>query len=253
MSDLFGPAYAGFYDATYRGKDYEAECDLLENIFQQHSAAAVRNVLDLGAGTGNHAIPLAERGYSVTAVDRSKDMLDVAKTKPGAAEVKWIQADVREVELAAEFDAALMLFAVLGYQLTNQDVVAALRVARSHMNLGGLFVCDAWYGPGVLAMRPESRFKVVETAEATYLRSSQGTLDVLRHRCSVEIETWRLRGDRLEGHSQECHEMRFFFPLELEQFLSLAGLELVTMVDFDRPATQPDSSTWNVLVIARAV
>jgi ubiquinone/menaquinone biosynthesis C-methylase UbiE len=52
------------------------------------------DVLDVGAGTGRHAIRLAERGAHVTAVDFSERMLEQARLKPGADRVRWLVHDV---------------------------------------------------------------------------------------------------------------------------------------------------------------
>jgi ubiquinone/menaquinone biosynthesis C-methylase UbiE len=52
------------------------------------------DVLDVGAGTGRHAIRLAGRGARVTAVDFSERMLDQARRKPGADRVRWLVHDV---------------------------------------------------------------------------------------------------------------------------------------------------------------
>ena len=52
--------YARFYDVLYRDKDYAAECRYLERIFDRHSPRRVRSVLDLGCGTGGHALFLRQ-------------------------------------------------------------------------------------------------------------------------------------------------------------------------------------------------
>src|SRR5262245_50414685 len=128
----FGPTYASAYDALYAEKDYDAECDVVESAFQHHVDGAVRAVLDLGCGTGGHALRLARRGYDVVGVDLSPEMIARAEAK-GAAEgqaVRWIEGDVTDVDAGGGFDAALMMFAVLGYQHTNDGVLDALRNAR---------------------------------------------------------------------------------------------------------------------------
>jgi ubiquinone/menaquinone biosynthesis C-methylase UbiE len=53
-----------------------------------------QNLLDVGAGTGRHAIRLAERGAHVTALDFSEEMLAKARQKPGADRVRWLVHDV---------------------------------------------------------------------------------------------------------------------------------------------------------------
>jgi hypothetical protein len=50
-----------------------------------------------------------------------------------------------------------MMFAVLGYQGENDDVLAALKTAHRHARPGGLFLFDVWYGPAVLHERPSQR------------------------------------------------------------------------------------------------
>ena len=79
----FGIQYASFYDALYSEKDYEAECDLIEEIVHRYGDGGVNTILDLGCGTGGHTIPLSQRGYMVTGVDRSEPMLAQARLKSG--------------------------------------------------------------------------------------------------------------------------------------------------------------------------
>ena len=54
---------------------------------------AGRDVLDVGAGTGRHAIWLGEQGARVTALDFSEGMLAKARVKPGADRVRWLVHD----------------------------------------------------------------------------------------------------------------------------------------------------------------
>ena len=79
---VFG-SYAQFYDSFYRDKDYAGECDFLEQMFSRHATATVREILDLGCGTGGHVLRLLERGYDVSGVDRSEEMLASARHKAG--------------------------------------------------------------------------------------------------------------------------------------------------------------------------
>ena len=59
MSEMFGAVYADAYDLLYQDKDYDAECDLIESLFKNYGESGIKSVLDLGCGTGNHAVPLA--------------------------------------------------------------------------------------------------------------------------------------------------------------------------------------------------
>src|SRR5918999_826846 len=87
MTELFGSEYADAYDVLYKDKDYVEESRLLDRLLQTYGNGPVRSVLDLGCGTGNHALPLAKRGYAVVGVDRSAGMLKSARKKAASGQV----------------------------------------------------------------------------------------------------------------------------------------------------------------------
>lgn len=252
MSSVFGQEYSAAYDALYAEKDYEAECDLLEGIAEGGSRQL--EILDLGCGTGSHATVLARRGHTVVGVDRSPAMLDRARAKAESvgADLRLEEGDIRTVRLGHEFDLVVSMFAVIGYQLQNEDVMAALHTARAHMSVGSTFVFDAWYGPAVVSTGPGERIKVLEGEESTLIRVSSGELRPLDHTCNVKMSVWRVAGGRVERTTEE-HRMRFFYPKEIEMLLGLAGMELVDLARFPENDRPPSLHDWNVLVTARAV
>lgn len=256
VSEIFGSTYADTYDLLYGEKDYAAECDLIEHLFQTYCDDAVRKVIDFGCGTGNHAVPLVQRGYQVTGVDRSANMLAHARQKAAGftsnGDATFEQGDIRNVNLERAFDAGLMMFAVLSYQLENVDVRAALKTARNHLRTGALLIFDVWYGPAVLRQRPAERIKVIPTSNGQVLRFVRGELNSKRQLCTVDIHLWRLAENRLVADLEEVHSMRYFFPLELELFLEIAGFSLIRLGAFPQFERDPDESTWNILGVARA-
>jgi SAM-dependent methyltransferase len=253
MSGTFGHAYASIYDASYAEKDYRRECDTITDAFERFGDGAVRTVLDLGCGTGSHALLLAAKGYSVTGVDLSPEMLTIAREKSDRARagICFIAGDVRYVDAHGPYDAALLMFAVLGYQHENADVRAAFSNVRRHLRPGGLLVFDAWYGPGVLADPPASRTRLVETMRGAVVRKATSTMDVRRHACTVRYEL--APQDHAGETSFESHTVRYFFPMELEMYLESCGFRLLRMGDAADPECQPDERTWNVHVVAQAV
>ena len=257
MSDVFGSIYADAYDLFYCDKDYAAECDLIERLFQTYSDGPIRSILDLGCGTGNHAIPLAQRGYRVVGVDCSESMLAHARRKAAGlsdgSDVAFHQGDICSVDLQRRFDTALMMFAVLGYQLENADVLSALRTAHQHLRPGGLLIFDVWYGPAVLHQRPSQRIKVIPTSEGKILRVVSGELDIRRHVCTVHFHVWRLEGEQVVAETEESHAMRYFFPRELDLFLECSEFALVRLGAFPEFNRDSDETTWNVLGVARPV
>src|SRR5215831_14522378 len=128
MSDVFGATYAGLYDLLYSDKDYEAECDLVHRLLQRYGNQSISSIVDFGCGTGNHAFPLSHRGYDVVGVERSENMLALARRRLAHANtynIAFHQGDIRNVQIGRAFDSALMMFAVLGYQIENESVLRA--------------------------------------------------------------------------------------------------------------------------------
>jgi SAM-dependent methyltransferase len=255
VSEVFGASYAGQYDTLYGDKNYAAECDAVETLVRRHARGTVRSLLDLGCGTGTHAFLLADRGYEVTGVDRSAAMLALAHAKAGeharGNAVELTEGDVRTVRTGRTYDAVLMLFAVLGYQTSDADVAAALETTRAHLRPGGVFICDVWFGPAVLATGPSARTKVVDEPGGTLTRNAVGTLDAAHHLCRVDYRATRERDGKVVAEAAESHTMRYFFAEELQAAMRAQRLELCALHPFDDLDGVPGPGSWNVWACAK--
>lgn len=254
---VFNSLYAGQYDQLYAEKGYAQECDLIEAAALAGAGATPRNVLDVGCGTGGHALELARRGCQVTGVDLSQAMLDVGAAKAGALapaqRPTWLQGDARDFNTGTRHGMAIMMFAVVGYLISNADVLAGLRNIRRHLAPGALFVCDFWYGPSVLSVRPTDRVRVLPTPVGQVIRSASTALDIVKHTADVTFKLWTLEGDRLVSETNETHRMRYFFPQEFALFLEQCGFKLNSMTAFPTLEQPLTDQTWNALVVAQAV
>jgi ubiquinone/menaquinone biosynthesis C-methylase UbiE len=254
---VFRQGYAEHYDLFYAGKDYESECNILEEVFRRYGKGKIRTILDLGCGTGNHAFPLAKRGYEVTGVDRSGDMLANARSKLANFKSQsqplpmFLQGDLRSLDLDRKFDAVLMMFAVLGYQLTNEDILSALKTVRRHLKPGGLFIGDVWYGPAVLAIRPGDKIKTMPTEDGKVIRLASSGLDIYHHLATVNYHVLHLQGQTVLSETKESHQMRYFFPQELALFLDQTSLEMLRVSAFPSLAEDANEQSWNALVVAK--
>ena len=107
---------------------------------------------------------MAKRGYDVSGIDRSEDMLKIAQEKATEEKlsINFKQEDIRTFNFNQKFDAVVAMFAVMGYQTTNEDVEATIRSVRKHLEPGGLFIFDVWFGPAVINERPSERVKFLD-------------------------------------------------------------------------------------------
>lgn len=253
---VYNKAYAGVYDALYQDKDYEAECDFLEQIFACYAQYRTYTILDLGCGTGGHVLPLTERGYVVTGVDCSEAMLSEAHRKAiaqGAEPRDFVRGDIRTLDLGRTFDAVIAMFAVIGYQTTNEDLMAAFCTARRHLEPGGLFVFDCWFGPAVLAQKPTARYKTVEQGAESITRCARPTLDILAHTVRVDYKVVQLKNNCVLSETAESHLVRFLFPEEIRHYLSETGFQSLRFCPFMELEREPTERDWNITVVSRAV
>jgi len=251
---VFGKDYSMVYDFLYKDKDYEKESDFIEAVFSKYKGK-VKKVLDLGCGTGGHALILSRRGYEVIGVDRSQDMLEIAKRKAKESNlfVKFYKSDIVEVNLKEKFDAIISMFAVMSYQTANPAIAGVCRVAKEHLLSGGIFLFDCWHGPAVLTEKPSVRIKEVElNKKERIIRFTEPILNIFSHTVETRFKVWKIQDGYLINETNESHLMRFLFPQEIKYFLEVAGfnkIEFCPFLELEKPLTAHD---WNMAVIAKA-
>jgi SAM-dependent methyltransferase len=100
--------------------------------------------LDLCCGPGRHTLPLARRGLRVTAVDRTRFLLDRARERARLAglSVEFVEADMREFRRPTAFDLALSLFTSFGYFAAREEDLQVLRNVRASLRPRGVLVMD---------------------------------------------------------------------------------------------------------------
>lgn len=249
--------YASYYDSIYEDKNYEAECDFIEEIFNKFAESKVKIILDLGCGTGNHAFPLARRQYHITGIDLSQNMINIAARKAEESDVKdnlhFLVDNIQTLNLKRSFDAVISMFAVLCYQNTNDEVINTLKTVRKHLKTNGIFICDFWYGPAVLKERPGERTKIVKNESGRIIRIASPEINTLKNTVLVRYQLFLIKGDKLTNEIREEHNMRYFFIPELEAYFRQANLKLMHLCPFLNLNESIKEESWNVTAIALAI
>ena len=247
--------YAKFYNLIYKDKDYNAECDFLESIFIDYGNKSIKNILDVGCGTGGHLFPLFQRGYKITGVDISDEMLKIAKEKIQESNLNIIlkKGDIKKLILDSFFDAVISMFSVISYQTENKNVVSTFRNIRKHLKPGGLFIFDFWFGPAVLNLKPSERIKIINKNKDSIIRFAEPTLNILKQTTEIKYTILRIRNNYVMNKVNETHLMRHFFPQEIEYLLKENGFRLIKLCPFLELERVPSEQDWNVAAIAKAV
>jgi SAM-dependent methyltransferase len=245
--------YAPWYDLLYRDKDYAAEVDFVERRLHDHGAAQGK-LLDLGCGTGVHAIEFARRGWRVAGVDLSRDMIARAKTRAEQAglAISFRQGDACETGPERDFDVVVSLFHVASYQDDHEKLESMFRTAHAALKPGGLFFFDYWYGGAVLAQGVETRVKVVAQAPLRLTRIAQSDHDELNATVLVNYTLFCEDMDRATiRRVDETHRMRYWFPFEIDAALETSGFRPASHAAWLSDHDPPSSKTWAAYSVAR--
>jgi 2-polyprenyl-3-methyl-5-hydroxy-6-metoxy-1,4-benzoquinol methylase len=203
------------YDNEPFVKGTDGEVDFIENELAFDKSATV---LDIGCGTGRHAIELARRGYSVTAVDLSASQLDRARVKAAAANinVQFVQADARSLDYNSEFDAAIMVcegaFPLMETDEMNFDI---LKNAFCALKKRGTFIFTTLNGLFPLFHSVKAYINEKQDHDTI----AESTFDLMTFRDHTEYEHVDDDGNK---RLLNCNE-RYYVPSEITWLLKTAG------------------------------
>ena len=119
--------YSKYYDSLYKNKNYLKEVNHYLNISKKHKSKKIKNIVDIGCGTGVHSFLLAKKSYNLLGIDKSQNMLNIAVSKKkkisNKLKINFKKLDIlkQEVEFEKKFDAIFLFFHVFSYFLSNKD------------------------------------------------------------------------------------------------------------------------------------
>jgi len=209
--------YANKYEQEVFVKGTIGECDFIEQEINFNKSL---KILDIGCGTGRHAIELSKRGYKITGVGLSESQLARAREKAQKQKIRidFLKHDARNLPFLNEYDLVMMLcegaFPLMETDEMNFDILkGATQALKKHgkiifTTLNGLFPLyhsvEAFCAAGALE------------GNATY-RSNSFDLMTFRDHNITEIED-----DDGNKKQLECNE-RYYVPSEITWLLKSLG------------------------------
>lgn len=225
--DYFGSEFWAVAEHEYTAKRTGREVEYLASVLGSHAPG--RRVLDLGCGTGRHAIGLAARGYDVVGLDVSKWALKRAAEAARAAGVdtrcRWVHCDLlRTRPLPLPITAVDAAVCVQAFGLgSDAEQLRLLREVRRLLLPGGLLILDH---SSVLAIArhyaAEATFEA-DDLRADFHRSFQAASG--RSVGSVTVT----RGAQAQGADEPTvlrDDVRLYQPTEVRDLLERAGFEI---------------------------
>lgn len=219
-------SYPKYCDIAYSW-DRRPECDFIEECIKRFSGVKVRSILDIACGTGIHLREFARRGYDVTGLDKSKEMVEFV-IRQAAAEglkVKCVESAMREFNLEQKFGCAVCLLDSFRYLLTDEDIISHLKAVACVLEEGGLYILDLWMPRGeeitewddVSWTREEKGIRV----DARYLQHA-GTFDAKTKTFDDEL-VFKVRSPDFNSAIRSRVKTRALFYGELRGLITSCG------------------------------
>ncbi len=238
--------YAEKYESESFVRGTQGEVDFIEKEIDYNKKI---KILDIGCGTGRHAIELCKRGYSVTGVDLSDSMLKKAAENAHnqGLEIDFIKADARNLPFEKEFDLTLMIcegaFPLMETDEMNFEI---LKNSAKALKSDGKLIFTTLNGLYPLF----NSVKDFINSNSTTQTNNNNTFDLMTFRDRYQLEVEDDNGQKL---ALECDE-RYYVPSEINWLLKSLNFTKIDIMacklgEFSRndPLTTED---YEMLVIA---
>ena len=198
--------------------------------------------LEFAIGTGRVAVPLAQRGVSVTGIEISRPMAAKLHEKPGSAAIEVAIGDMATTAVPGKFRLVYLVFNTIGNVQTQEAQVAVFRNAAAHLEPGGSFVVEV----GVPNLRELPWGQSIQPFRVSESRFGFDELDVVtQHAVSHH---YRIEDDAAQHFA--C-PYRYVWPAELDLMAQLAGMQVAgRWEDWNRNPFTADSrrhvSVWQL-------
>ena len=241
--------YSNYYDLLYKDKNYKEESDYVISKINFFSDNA-KTILELGSGSGSHAKYFCEKGFEVTGIERSQEMVALSLQKE-INNFKPLVGDISTIQLFQTFDVAMSLFHVVSYLKDNQSLIECFNKVNNHLNPNGVFIFDVWYSPAVYFQQPETRIKRLENHEIEVIRIAESEMVTTENLVNVNFEVIiKNKKNSQTQNLNELHPMRHFSIPEIELLAKITNFDVVHIEEF-LTQKKPSENTWGVCFILR--
>jgi SAM-dependent methyltransferase len=210
---------AASYDRLTNDVDYESWVDFAHAILEKEGLKP-RTVADLACGTGSATRILARRGYQVTAVDLSEEMLTEAMDKCADLEQLpvFVHQNLARLRLPRAVDMAVCFLDSLDYILDPADCAAAIRQTYKALNPGGIFIFDVNTPEKLRAMDGQVFLDEDDDVYCVW----RGEFDEETNICSYGMDLFQRQGETWLRSFEEHREYAYSIG-QLKGFLKDAG------------------------------
>ncbi|MEN6571365.1 MAG: class I SAM-dependent methyltransferase [Anaerolineaceae bacterium] len=215
--------FAQVYARGYYPEFSQALANLMPGIFSQFEIPSSGKLVDLACGEGSFALEMARKGWDVTGIDQSEEMLRLARNRAATldAMIEFSQQDMREFSVPVPADLVTCWFDSLNYLLRIEDVQSAFGRVYQALKPGGWFIFDmnTIYG---LAVEWQKQKCYVQQETEDLLELHQTNYDYDKRMATMRI-TWFIRNENNWQKYEEIHFERAYSVDKIKNALIAAG------------------------------
>lgn len=228
--------FALLYDELMNDIPYEKWIQYIEAKKKEASISG-NTLLDVGCGTGNIALPLVKKGYNVTGVDLSEEMLTIAQHKLAAFSVPLFMQDMRELELPEQYDMITIFCDSLNYVTDEEGVKQTFKRIHHHLKDEGLFLFDVHSLYKIHNVFENETFTINEEQIALIWNCFPGEMeDAIEHELTFFVKEL---DDESFVRFEEFHVQRAYEAARLKSWLEEAGFSIMSITDLEmNPVTE---------------
>ena len=246
-SDWYKTAFRYDYLRVYPHRNDEEARRQVDFLVDKLDVPPSCEVLDLGCGDGRHSLELTRRGFRVTGLDLSEELLERARhrTADEGLDITFIRGDMRDPPAVHAYDLVVNFFTSFGYFREDGENARVLEAISRALRPGGRFLMDYLNRAYVISTLVPSDRRTVEGMEVEQRRWITGDPSTAGGHVRINKQV-RIREDGAERSYDES--VRMYTLVELEAMMDQAGLVVTqTYGDFDgRPVT--GDAPRNILV-----
>jgi ubiquinone/menaquinone biosynthesis C-methylase UbiE len=221
---------APFYDLIVP-RDINGICDSFEQFLVKHSRN--EEILDLGCGTGRFAIALAKRGFKVTGLDTTEEMLKIAEqnTKKAKINIKYIKSDMRNFRLKKKI-RFIWARGSIGDLTKIEDIKKALVNIRRNLSRNGLFIFDVRDYVDYLKKNPEGFACDTRTYKKKGIKIVFDFKSVLNKKTKIASikDTVMIETPNNIKKSGGHHQFRYYTRADLKNLLTRTGYKIIKIL-----------------------
>ena len=239
--------YANTYDREQFTQGTIQEVDFIEAEIGRDTS---KTILDVGCGTGRHAVELAKRGYRVVGIDLSDSQLSKAREKARAAgvEATFLKKDARHFTFDAPFDLVIMLCeGAFSLMETDEMNFRILQNAEKALKAGGTFIFTTL--SALYPLYHSVKDFINENSEE--VQSEGNTFDLMQFR---DFSTITITDDSGNEKTLECNE-RYYAPSEITWLLKSLNFKKIDIYGCDTGDFRRDkkltTDDYEMLVVAQ--